>query len=142
MTFQAANRAAAITLLKAHASAQSVKLQTYPGRPRSIAPPTAFVDVQREAIVYTGHLMQRTVQTDLLLLHGSFDSAEAVAQKDEFVDGFIAYVRDNFEAAGDNTTIGVISTEDDPTFVPDWLPLADQRTYFATRITLEGYAEE
>lgn len=140
MGFQADNRAAAVTLLSGHAQAESVKLQIYPGRPRSLNPPTAFVDAQRETIVYLGQLMQRTVQTDVVLLHGSFDSAEAAAQKDAFVDGFIGYVRDNISAAGANTTIGVVATEDDPTFLPDWLPLEQQRIYYATRVTLEGFA--
>jgi hypothetical protein len=140
MGFQADVRAAAMTTLGAHASAASVKLQTYAGRPRSIHPPTAFIDVVRETIVYLGHLMQRTVQADVVLVHGSFDSADAAAQKDAFVDGYIDYVRGNVHAAGANTTLGVVSTEDDPTFVPDWLPQADQRVYYATRITLEGFA--
>ncbi len=144
MGFQADVRAAAITMLEAHASASSVKLATYPGRPRSIALPHAFVDLMRETIVYQGHMMQRTVQVDVVLLHGLFDSQEAVDAKDAFVDGFIDYVRGQVHAAGANTTIGVVSTEDDPTFIPDWLPRSENslRPYYATRITLEGYAED
>jgi uncharacterized protein YgbK (DUF1537 family) len=143
MGFQADVRAAAMTTLAAHATASSVKLQTYAGRPRSIAPPTAFVDVMRETIVYLGPLSkQRTVQVDIVLIHGSFDSADAAAQKDEFVDGYIDYVIGQVHAAGSNTTLGVVSTEDDPTYVPDWLPREEQRTYYATRITLEGFAGE
>lgn len=141
MGFQADVRAAAITTLGAHASASSVKLQTYAGRPRSVAPPTAFIDVMRETIVYTGHMMARTVQADIVLIHGTFDSADSAAQKDAFVDGYIDYVRDSgFHAAGENTSLGVVSTEDDPTYVPEWLPREEQRTYFATRITVEGFA--
>ena len=144
MGFQADVRAAAMTTLAAYATAQSVKLQAYPGRPRSIAPPTAFVDAMRETIVYVGHMMQRTVQADVILIHGSFDSADSADQKDAFVDGYIEYIRDpstGFHAAGANTTLGVVSTEDDPTFTPDWLGRENggERTYFATRITLEGY---
>jgi hypothetical protein len=142
MGFQEDVRAAAVTTLGAYASAQSVKLQIYPGRPRSVNPPTAFIDVMRETIVYVGHMMQRTVQADVLLIHGSFDSKEAVEQKDAFTDGYIAYIRDNVHSAGANTTLGVVATDDDPTYRPDWLPREEQRTYFATRITLEGYAEE
>jgi len=140
MGFQADVRAACMTLLGGHATAQSVTLATYPGRPRSINPPHAFVDVMRETIVYTGHMMSRTVQADVVLVYGTFDSGEAVDQKDTFVDGFIDYVRDHVHEAGANTTIGVVSTEDDPTFVPDWLARELQRTYYATRITLEGFA--
>jgi hypothetical protein len=140
VSFEGDVRAACITTLDAYATAQSVKLQTYRGRPRSIKPPTAFVDLVRETIVYVGHMMQRTVQADVVLLHGLFDSGEATDQRDTFVDGYIDYVRGQVHAAGPQTTLGVVSTEDDPTYVPDWLPREEQRTYFATRITLEGYA--
>lgn len=145
MGFQADVRAAAVTTLGAYATAQSVKLQTYAGRPRSLAPPTAFVDKMSEDIVYTGHMMSRTVRADVVLIHGTFDSADAAAQKDGFVDGYIAYIRDpstGFHAAGANTTLGVVATEDDPTYVPDWMPREEQRAYFATRMTLEGFAGE
>lgn len=144
MGFQADVRSAATTTLKAYATAQSVTLQVYAGRPRSVTPPTAFVDAMRETIEYVGHMMQRTVQADIVLIHGSFDSADSAAQKDEFVDGYIEYIRDpsiSLSAAGANTTLGVVSTEDDPTFTPDWLGRDNggDRTYFASRITLEGY---
>lgn len=144
MGFQADVRAAAMTTLAAYASAASVKLQTYPGRPRSVNPPTAFVDAMRETVVYVGHLMQRTVQADVVLIHGDFDSADSADQKDTFTDGYIDYVRTQVHAAGASTTLGVVSTEDDPTFVPDWLGRENggSRTYFATRITLEGYRED
>ena len=147
MGFQADVRAAAVTTLEAYATAQSVPLQVYAGRPRTVNPPTAFVDAMRETIEYVGHLMQQTVQADIVLIHGSFDSADSAAQKDAFTDGYIEYIRDpstGFHAAGANTTLGVVSTEDDPTFVPDWLGRDNGggRTYFATRITLEGFAGE
>ena len=142
MGFQADVRAAALTTLAAYATAQSVKLATYAGRPSSIAPPHAFVDGLDETIVYTGQIMQRNVKAVIVLIHGSFDSADAVAQKDAFVDGYVDHVRDNMEAAGANTTLGVVATEDDPTFVPEWLAPQYQRVYYATRITLEGFAGE
>lgn len=133
-----------MTTLGAYASGASVKLQTYAGRPASIAPPTAFVDTMRETTTYLGQVIQRTVQADIVFVHGNFDSADAAESKDEFVDGYIDYVRDNLNAAGANTTLGVVSTEDDPTYVPDWLGPQNGggRTYFATRITLEGFAAE
>jgi hypothetical protein len=138
--FQTDVRAAAITTLEAYATANNVKLNTYRGRPNvTLTPPHAFVDLERETIVYVGHLMQRTVQVDLVLVHGLFDSGEAVDQRDAFVDGYIDYVRDNVHAAGARTTLGVVSTEDDPNYIPDWLP-REQKVYFATRMTLEGYA--
>lgn len=143
MGFQTDVRAAAMTTLDAYASAASVKLATYAGRPRSIQPPHAFVDAMRETIAYLGPISkQRTVQADVVVIHGSFDSADSAAQKDAFVDGYVDYVTNNVHAAGANTTLGVVSTEDDPTFVPDWLPLDQQRVYYATRITLEGFAGE
>ena len=140
MGFQADVRAGVLQELSSYASSASVKLQIYAGRPRSLQPPTAFVDVMRETIVYSGHVMERTVQVDIVLVHGSFDSADSAAQKDAFTDGFIEQVRANtFSAAGANSTLGVVSTEDDPTFLPQWLPRDEQRTYYATRITLEAY---
>lgn len=129
-----------MTLVATTATTASVKLSTYPGRPATIAPPHAFVDVMRETVAYVGHLMQRTVQADLVICWGDFDSKAAVEQKDAFVDALIPYVRSQVHAAGANTTIGVVSTEDDPTFTPEWL--TRPRTYYATRVTLEGYAEE
>jgi hypothetical protein len=142
MGFQADVRAAAVTTLDAHASAASVELQTNPGRPAKIYPPAAFVDTMRETIIYLGQLKQRTVQADVVVIHGSFDSPSAVAKKDAFVDGYIDYVRDNVDAAGANTTLAVVSTEDDPTFVPDWLEREGRVTYYASRITLEGFAAD
>ena len=138
MGFQASVRAACISLLDEYATAASVTLATYPGRPRHVTAPQAFVDTMRETIVYVGHMMQRTVQADVVIVYGSFDSDVAVGQKDAFVDGYIDHVRDNVHEAGPNSTIGVVSTEDDPTYTPDWLPREEQRTYYATRLTVEG----
>jgi hypothetical protein len=141
MGFQADVRAGVLQELSTYANAQSLTLAIYAGRPRTINPPHAFVDVMRETIVYTGHMMARTVQIDVVIVYGTFDSAVATGQKDAFVDGFIDQVRANtFSAAGANTTLGVVSTEDDPTFTPEWLPRDEQRTYYATRMTLEGFA--
>ena len=33
-----------------------------------------------------------------------------------------------------------IETTDVPDYVPDWMPPAEQRTYYASRIVLEGLA--
>lgn len=141
MGFQEDMRDATVTMLAAHASAASVPLNVSSARPRLITPPHAFIDAVRESIEYSGHLMQRTVQVDAVVVWGGFDSEDAAAQKDTFTDGFIDYVRGQVHAAGDSTTVGVSATEDDPTFVPEWLPRDEQRTYYATRITVEGYAE-
>lgn len=142
MTFRAAMRAAACDLLRDYRDSGSKNLQVYEGRPLTIRPPTAFVDGVRETIEYTGPtLHQRTPVVDVIFLHGLFDSKDAAVAVDEFVDGFLAWVVPRFHAAGGNTLIALTEVEDLPTYVPDWLPPAEQRTYYGTRISLEGYAE-
>lgn len=144
MGFQSDVRATAISTLDTYAGNASVALNATRGRPRHISLPQAFIDVERETITYVGHLMQRTVQVDIVLLHGLFDSGEAVDQRDAFVDGYIDYIRDNIHAAGANTQIQVVSTEDDPLYVTDWIAPSERSAaiYFATRITLEGYTAD
>lgn len=141
MGFRADLRTAAVELVTDYAQSQSLKLQTYRARPRSINPPTAFVDVVREGITSVGHLQQRRPQVDVLIVHGLYDGGEAVDQADAFVDGFVDWVQSNVHAAGATTLVEAVEVEDVPTFVPDWMAPELQRTYFATRITLEGYAE-
>lgn len=141
MGFRADLRAAAVTLFTDYKADAGVLLQVYPGRPRTINPPTAFVDNIREARVFTGPtLVQRTPTLECIVLHGLFDSKDAVEQGDAFVDGFLDWCDERFHAAGANTLIGAVSTEDVPNFVPDWLPPEQQRTYYATQINLEGFA--
>lgn len=142
MGLRAAARAAAVSLLDAYAAAQvpAIRLQTYPGRPRSINPPTAFVDKIAEDISYENTALgHRTAAVDVLLLHGLMDSKEAVDQADAFIDGFLEYVDTNVHAAGGNRTFGSLSAEDEPNYVPEWQDPAVQRVYFATRITLQGF---
>lgn len=142
MGFRADMRAAAVTLLEAYASAQSIKLQVYSGRPRTIAPPTAFVDRISEGLTYPGvTLHQRTPTVSVVVLHGLFDSKDTVEQGDAFVDGFLEYVATQYHAAGANTLIAGVSTDDDPNYVPDWLPPERQLSYYATTISLEGFAQ-
>jgi hypothetical protein len=140
MGFRADARAAAVTLLNNYATADSVKLQVYPGRPRTLHPPSAFVDGIRETVEHTAQLHQRTATVDVVLIHGTYDSKDTTEQADAFVDGFLSWVNSNVHAAGANTTIGVTEVEDLPTFVSDWMAPADQKTYYATRIGLEGFA--
>lgn len=143
MGFQADIRAASVALLTAYAQDASIKLQVYPGRPKSIYPPSAFVDAIRESIIYTGVLLrQRRPTVDVIVVHGIFDSMEAVNQKDVFVDGFLDWATANYHAAGGNTLVGVTETEDLPNWFPDWLPPERQVVYYATRIVLEGLALE
>ncbi len=140
---QAAFRAAVVDLLTDFASDESIGLQVYPGRPRSLNPPTAFIDTVNSRIEYSGPTQyQQTVSVDVILVHGTFDSKESTAQKDDFVDAFLAYVVPQYHEAGANTLVALTETEDLPVWVPDWLPPQEQRTYFATRIVLEGYAED
>lgn len=142
MSLRADVRAACVSLLTGYAASASVKLQVYPGRPRSVNPPCAFVDRVSENVAYRGPaLMARNPTAEIVLLHGLFDSKEAVDQADAFVDGFLDYLAARVHEAGANTTIGATTVEDEPTFVDDWVsPRESQRTYFATRIALEGFA--
>jgi hypothetical protein len=137
-------RAAAVKLLKDYATDAGVKLQVYPGRPASLFPPTAFVDRMPETDEsFTVRLNQRFLSVEVLVVHGLFDSLEAVTQADAFADEFLDYVTDHYHAAGANTLIRVSSIEDVPAWEPDWRPAnreVGERTFYATRITLEGFA--
>lgn len=137
--FRAAVRQAAVDLLSAYAQAADIKLQIYPGRPRSIAAPTAFVDTITQTVNYDAQ-RELVVRAIVVILHGEFDSKDTAAQADTFVDDFIDWVWDpaNFHAAGDSTSLAVVGAEDDATYTPEWLPLERQKTYFATYLTLEG----
>lgn len=138
MGLQADMRAAAVTLLKDYGKDAGVKLTVYRARPLTLHPPEAFVDIVRESIVYSGPtLRQRTPQVDMIVVHGVFDSGDAADQKDAFVDGFLDWVNTRFHAAGPNTIAGVTDTEDVPDYVAQWI---GPTVYYATRITLEGYA--
>jgi hypothetical protein len=136
-------RSASVQLLTSYASSAGVRLQIYPGRPRSLNPPVAFVDSIRETRVFTGPtLVQRSPTAHIIVLHGLFDSKEAVDQGDAFIDGFLAYCDANYHAAGARTLVGVVSSEDEPNYVPDWLPSEQQHAYYATTIDLEGFATD
>jgi hypothetical protein len=138
--FQTLMRKAAVDLLTEYAQDASLKLQVYPGRPRSVYPPTAFPDLMREETVFTGPTQrQRTITVELVAVWGLFDSAEAVAQRDAFCDGFADYVTDNRGKADPRSVIASVAFQDIPNFIPDWLPPEEQASYYATRIALEGY---
>lgn len=130
-------RAAAVQFLEDLKQDLSIRLQIYRARPATINPPCAFIDSMSESLAYTA-LNQRKPQADIVVLHGLFDSGEAVDQRDVFVDALVDIVLDDVHAIHPNTTVGIVAIEDDPTFVPEWLPSANQRTYYATRFTLEG----
>lgn len=137
---QAAMRAAAVDFLKDYASSASIGMQVYPGRPKSINPPTGFVDAIREELDHTTNLTKRRPFADIIVIHGLFDSKNTADQKDAFVDGLIDWAESRFHQAGVNTLCAVTDTEDVPDYVPPWMPPERQQVYYATRITLEGYA--
>jgi len=137
--FQTQMREATVTLLTDFKQDADLKLQIYGGRPRSVKPPTAFVDRIRETLVWDG-LRQRTVQVEIVFLWGLFDSLEAATQRDAMIDAFIDWVSDRFHAAGTTTILEPRTIEDDPNFVPDWLRPEEQTTLYATTLTLEGFA--
>lgn len=141
--FRTQLRAAAVDLLEDFATAESIELQVYRARPRSVRPPCAFVDRISEEISYFGpQIRQRTPRAEVIVLHGLFDSGVAVDQADAFTDAFLDYVTDNVHAAGADTTVGAVTVEDEPTYVTDWMVPENQRTYYGTRITLEGFAAD
>ena len=142
IAFSSAMRDAAVELLRDYAADADLGLQVYRARPASVHPPCAFVDRMSETVDYPGSVTwrQRTPRVEVVVLHGIFDSGDAVDQRDRFVDGFLDWVTDNVHAADPNTTIGLVAIEDDPAYVNDWARPENQRTYFATRLTLEGFA--
>jgi hypothetical protein len=133
---QADLRAAAVALLKSYAQAQSLTLNVYPGRPKTITAPHAFVDAMRERVTYDG-LRQRYPSCEIVIAWGLYDSAEAVRQRDAFVDGFLDWFTASPHAANANSVAGVTGIDDLPAYTPDWLEV--RTTYYATQITLEGY---
>lgn len=126
-------------MLRDYAIAANLKLQVYPGRPRSINPPTAFVDVLRERLEpTTERSFNRVPSVELLIVWGTFDSADVAEQRDAFVDGFFEWQADRPYAFGSNTLVALTSVDDEPTFTADWIEV--QKAYYATRLTLEGFA--
>lgn len=141
MGLQADLRAAAVTLFTDYAADAQTRLQVYRARPATIMPPTAFVDSIRESIVYTGPtLAQRTPVADCIVIHGIYDSGDAADQKDAFCDGFVEWVKARYHASGANTLCAVTDLEDLPNYVPEWMAPENQKVYYATRISLEGFA--
>jgi hypothetical protein len=143
-TFSTSLRAASVALLTAYKASAGIKLQIYPGRPRNIFPPSAWVDALRDTIEFTGtaSFMQHTGHSELVVVHGLFDSLEAVTQRDTFEDAFVSWIRNNRDAFDPRGSIGHIDVADVPNFTPDWVPEIEQTTYYATLITLEGWLED
>jgi hypothetical protein len=139
--FETQMRDAGVQMLTDFKQATSIKLQVYRGRPLLIAPPTAFIESMGETVSWSPGLRQRNVRMTFKMVWGLFDSAEAVNQRDYFMDNFIDWVSDNPHAAGGATIFGDMIIDDDPAFTPDW---GDDRqrnaTFFSSSLTLEGFA--
>ena len=118
--------------------------QLYRARPAAIKAPTGFVDRMSDRLedFLAPAIFQHTITVSVVILHGTFDSGDTVDQRDAFVDGFLDWVRTRYHAAGANTLLRVTSVDDDPTYVPEWLPPDRRLTYYATVITLEGQATD
>ena len=137
---QAAYRAAAAAFLQDYAGYAQLKFQMYPARPRVLYPPTGFIDRITETFTpLAGLIDQGTPLVECIVVHGLFDSMDAANQKDEYVDGLLEWVKTRYHAAGANTLIRISQTQDLPDYVPEWVPPEQQRTYYATQITLEGF---
>ena len=132
-------RAAAVALLTGYKESVDTRLQVYPGRPRSIHPPTGFVDRIAERIEYIGPQSRARIPVvSIVLIHATFDFADTVAQRDALVDGFLDWVNEHPHQMDANTLISTGAVEDDPNYIPDWIENAPP--YFATLVTLEGEA--
>lgn len=118
--------------------------QLYRARPAAIKPPTGFVDRMSDRLgdFLAPAIFQHLITVQVVILHGLFDSGDTVDQRDRWVDGFLEWVRTRYHAAGANTLLRVTAVEDDPTYVPEWLPPDRRLTYYGTVITLEGEATD
>lgn len=131
-------RAACVTLLEDYGSDASIKLSVYRSRPHSINPPHAFVDDVGETLDHSTNLTRRTPTAQVIVVHGTYNYGESADQRDAFMDGFLVWVEARFHAAGANTLIAVTDYNDLPDWSPDWSD-TETRTFYATRISLEGY---
>lgn len=140
----AAVRGAVVTLLRQYGESADIGLQVYPALPTRITPPTAYIDRLTERVDQVGiTLYQRFVQAQIVVLFREFaggERADAALQKDAFCDGFLSLVEQSFHATGPTTLLRPVRVDDNPEF-----QLADPKrgviTYFAARITVEGYVE-
>ncbi len=138
--FETVMRSAAVQMLTDFSQDASLKLQIYPGRPLTLNPPAAFIEQMSEDITWSPGLRQRTIRIAVRIVWGLFDSAEAVAQRDYFIDNFVDWTSDHPHAAGGATVLEPRTIEDDPNFVADWMAPEKQRSLFASTLTLEGFA--
>lgn len=138
--FSRLTRAGVETLVRGYATSVALRISFYRGRPQTVTPPHAFIDRLDEAIAYVGPTnIQRTVTAHFTVLWGTFDSGDAVDQRDRFVDGFVNWITEHADAIHPNTEVRSVSASDDPVYRPEWLE--EGPPYFATTFQLEGYAE-
>jgi hypothetical protein len=141
VAFQTVMRQAAVDLLHAYAEDVGISLQVYPALPTTFHPPTAFVERVDERVSFPGITQrQRTVSVSVIVLYRLFSDGErgdAAAQKDAFIDGFSDWVLENFHQPGPTELISAAQFREEPEYVINGP--RGQVTYFATRITLEGY---
>lgn len=141
MGFRQEIRAAAVALLEGYRADSDSNLQIYPGRPRSLFPPTAFpLSINEASILYTAGPRNRNPSVDIIWIQAEFDSKEAVTLQDAAVDDFIDWVTAHSDAAGPRSLVTLSSVLDLPNYQPDWIPNAP--FYFASRLTLEGLKSE
>jgi len=125
-----------------------LSLQIYRGRPASLQPPAIWQDSRTDTISFRGvrdvNFMGHVMRTQLVALHGLFDSGEAVDQRDAFMDAFASWVRAHRDTglAGPHSVLLSMTMDDVPNYVPDWVPLDRQLVYYATTITLEVDIED
>jgi hypothetical protein len=142
LDFHRLMRAAVFDLFDEYKTSAGLKLAIYAGRPVSLFPPHAFCDFQNEdPLITTQGTRQRNLHSSWIIAWGDFDSKEAATQRDAFVDGFTAYVLTGFHKVGGATDLYVGTVADIPVFNPDWgSDLQRNTSYYATRITVEGFA--
>lgn len=148
IAFREKLRDAVVDLLRDYGDDRELKLSVYRARPKSIAPPHAFIDRVTERVEYIGPVqMRRVPQVEVVVIHRVFDGADAADQADRFVDGFLDWQADRPHSADPNTVLAVVSVEDDPYYSADWIAKDFSRggqqlveSYYATRLTLEGLA--
>jgi hypothetical protein len=94
--FQTAMRAAAVQLLTDFKADMGIALQIYPGRPRTIYPPSAFVDSIDEALTTVlGNLNDRNPTVSVVVVHGVSSTRPTRSRSGtSFVDAFIEWVTD------------------------------------------------
>jgi hypothetical protein len=141
LPLQTAARAGTETLVDGYRTATSLKLgQLYRARPPQIKAPSVWIDsIVENTDAFTREESQRVVRVTLRVVWAKYDTGQAVDQRDRFVDGFYAYVMDNYHAYGANAECNWVGATDDPDWSPDWIP-DDDNSYFLTEITLEGRA--